>query len=307
MKKMNCLIIGLGEIGFGSNKNILKNLSHAHSINSIKDFKLIGGIDKNKKTREEFKNIYKVPVYQNLKQLPKNLKIDIVIISVWTKDHFKLINEFSKNFYSKILLVEKPFCSNFIQAKKIKEILIKKKIQCFINYPRRLVSNFIKIKNIIKNQRCKVNVKIDGGLINNGSHFIDLMNYFFKGECKIVKLGKIKFYKNDFSREFKLIYDKSTIHFTNELKKKKSFNIKILSKKFNISINQKNYFTQIPKIKVVIYNKLTNKRDLVFMDLQNYQKNVYLNLRNSKKGQNYRLADVNDAIEVHKILNTLKR
>ena len=43
------------------------------------------------------------------------------------------------------------------------------------------------------------------------------------------------------------------------------------------------------------------------MDLQNYQKNVYLNLRNSKKGQNYRLADVNDAIEVHKILNTLKR
>ena len=43
------------------------------------------------------------------------------------------------------------------------------------------------------------------------------------------------------------------------------------------------------------------------MDLQNYQKNVYLNLRNSKKRQNYRLADVNDAIEVHKILNTLKR
>ena len=67
--------------------------------------------------------------------------------------------------------------------------------------------------------------------------------------------------------------------------RKKSFNIKILSKKFNISINQKNYFTQIPKIKVVIYNKLTNKRDLVFMDLQNYQKNVYLNLRNSKKGK----------------------
>ena len=67
----------MGQIGFGSNKNILKNLSHAHSINSIKDFKLIGGIDKNKKTREEFKNIYKVPVYQNLKQLPKNLKLTL--------------------------------------------------------------------------------------------------------------------------------------------------------------------------------------------------------------------------------------
>ena len=58
MKKINCLIIGLGQIGFGSNKNILKNLSHAHSINSIKDFKLIGGIDKNKKTREEFKKYF---------------------------------------------------------------------------------------------------------------------------------------------------------------------------------------------------------------------------------------------------------
>ena len=55
-----------------------------------------------------------------------------MIISVWTKDHFKLINEFSKNFYSKILLVEKPFCSNFIQAKKIKEILIKKKFNVLL-------------------------------------------------------------------------------------------------------------------------------------------------------------------------------
>ena len=66
LKKLKTLIIGLGNVGFEYDKNILGNsiiFSHSQAVKKNKYYRLVAGVDKNKKKRELFKKKYKVKVY----------------------------------------------------------------------------------------------------------------------------------------------------------------------------------------------------------------------------------------------------
>ena len=308
MKKNKVMIIGLGNIGLGINslnKN-LKFLSHAFAIKSCPNLLLDIGIDNNLERRKIFKNNFNVETHKDISSLKKKSKFDIVVVSVNTQNHYKIILDIINKIKTKIILVEKPFCSNVNQARKLKKILDKKNIKCFINYPRRFLNGISYLKNLIQDKFFFGKINISGGLINNGCHFIDLMNYLFDGNPEIkISSKKIPLKKKDYSRSFKLIYRNSILNFDKQNLNSQKFTIDLINKNYLIKVNQINDRNNIPKINIKILNRKNKKLRYFKEDISSYQKKVYLEIMRYIKTKNYNLSDINDAIKVKQITNNI--
>lgn len=189
----NACIIGAGSIG--ALKPNTKDspyskdvLTHAHALyifrkkKIIKDFYLI---DIDRKKLKEACEKWKCRGFNSIESLNKN--IDIFIVSVDTEYHYDILNYIFKNFTPKIVIVEKPFCSSYEQAKNIYKKYQQKNISIVVNYIRRFCPTIQNLKeDIINNKYGEVkacNIIYVRGFIRDASHAIDLCNYFF-GEFK---------------------------------------------------------------------------------------------------------------------------
>ena len=153
MKKINTILIGLGNIGFkyDLNKNVIQ--THTKAILKNKNFNLCA-IDRDKKRIKKFKKQYNLPVYSNLKnELIK--KADLIVLAVPTKKQLRLFYKITQLGY-KNFLFEKPFAIN----KKIIFDLTKiKNRKFFINYYRNFDNILIKTLNRVKNSEKNLLIK----------------------------------------------------------------------------------------------------------------------------------------------------
>ena len=146
---INTLIIGLGNIGFKFDKlNIKKQLTHASTIYFHKKFKLVGGVDKNKKSLKEFLNIYNVPVFNNLKKSLSQTNPELIIFAY--QPSLSDIKLACGNKNIKFILVEKPFIKKLSHTRLLLNELRKKNICITINFQRNFSVKYIKLINQIK-------------------------------------------------------------------------------------------------------------------------------------------------------------
>ena len=79
---INTLIVGLGNIGFKYDKmNPNKKITHSSSIFYHKNFKLIGAVEKKKNLFNQFKKLYKAPIFDSLQSSLQVLKPEFVIFT----------------------------------------------------------------------------------------------------------------------------------------------------------------------------------------------------------------------------------
>ena len=309
MKKIKTIIVGLGNIGTGNKNNFSKFLSHSYAVSKSKYFNLIYGIDPNMKKRKLFEKKYKVQGLENINLLTQNDKIDLIVISTKPKDHLNAVKSAIKKVIPKMILIEKPVCENLKQARMLKKILIKNNIKCFVNYPRRLLKIATILKRLVKNKFMRGEILIYGGLINNGCHFIDLMNYLFGEPIKILKYNNKHKIKNkmDFSRKFKLNYTNSSILFSNQDDQKKRLSIVLMNKNLKVDWVQKLTKNYEPKIQVNILNQKKKLSKKYKINILEYQQNVYKNLLYFFKNKKNYLTDISSAIKIKKITQTVLR
>ena len=309
MKKIKTIIIGLGNIGTGNTNNFSKFLSHSYAVSKSKYFNLIYGIDPNTKKRKLFEKKYKVQGLENINLLTQNDKIDLIVISTKPKDHLNAVKSAIKKVIPKMILIEKPVCENLKQARMLKKILIKNNIKCFVNYPRRLLKIATILKRLVKNKFMRGEILIYGGLINNGCHFIDLMNYLFGEPIKILKYNNKHKIKNkmDFSRKFKLNYTNSSILFRSQDDQKKRLSIVLMNKNLKVDWVQKLTKNYEPKIQVNILNQKKKLSKKYKINILEYQQNVYKNLLYFFKNKKNYLTDISSAIKIKKITQTVLR
>jgi predicted dehydrogenase len=190
-KKINTIIIGLGRIGIGYDEytpNV--TLTHYKAIKKHKNFKLIGCIDVNKINRDKFIKKYKIPCFKNLSEIKDKIYPELAIIASPTDTHYWVIKEILKN-HKRItsILCEKPFGSKHEDANKILQICKKNKVKLFVNYMRTADPGVIKTLRIIRskfNKNCKGTVFYDGNTLNQASHLINLLQFWF-GESGSIK------------------------------------------------------------------------------------------------------------------------
>ncbi len=287
----NCLIIGLGNIGFLYDLNSRSNtfLSHTNSINKSKFFSLYGVVDIDPKIRKICKKNLDTKVFSNINELKKK-KFDLIIISTPTNTHYKIMRQILVNFKPKVILAEKPLTSNFNQIKKINQLAKKKKIKIFVNYSRISdISSEILKKKLVNAPYSFCKVFYSKSILNNGSHFVNLFQYFF---------GKILNYElfSNQKEKFLLKFNNAEVLFKRkESKKTNSFLIK--NKKFIIDY-------RLSSNQIRLKNK---KKTIISSYNRNLNYYVIKNLENFLKKKKFKLCSLNDAMETHKILHLLKK
>ena len=182
MMNFKSVIVGLGNIAFKYDLDDYDNttniLTHTKAIKHSQNLEIIAGVDTNSENRELFKSFIGVEVFSNFKGLKEKIdNPDLFVIASSTETHFEVITQVIKNFKPKAILCEKPISYNYEEIKSVFKLCDINKIKLFTNFPRRFEVSTINLKNHIKMSKIfKGTIWYSNGFINNGIHFIDLMN-----------------------------------------------------------------------------------------------------------------------------------
>ena len=219
--KINTLLIGLGKIGCGYDllenfeinnpKSSKKIISHARATTVHPKFNLVAAIDRNKKATYRFKSVYKIPTFDCIDNFLKNINcsIDLVIIAVIPQNQPNLVDEVINKLNPKVLLLEKPLAVSLNEAKRIKKICESRpNLTVFVNYIRRYLPLVEKWREIILSGEIgdfiNGNIIYGKGLLSNGSHFINLAQYWL-GKLQNHQTLKNELIYEGFDRETSLI------------------------------------------------------------------------------------------------------
>ena len=314
-KKINTIIIGLGRIGIGYDEytpNV--TLTHYKAIKKHKNFKLIGCIDINKINRDKFVKKYKIPCFKNLSKIKDKIYPELAIIASPTNTHYRVIKEILKN-HKKItsILCEKPFGSKHEDANKILRICKKNKVKVFVNYMRTADPGVIKTLKIIRskfNNNCKGTVFYDGNTLNQASHLINLLQFWFgeSGSIKLIKSDKGN--KQLVGQNFILSFINKSFFFVGLNFSKYSYaSIEIISPTGRIHYLERGEKIQWQKIqKDMLYKEdnIPNKKIInIKNDMKNCQLNVLNQLYSSLIGKKSYLCEGYKAIQTLKLINKI--
>ena len=143
MKKINCAIIGFGNIGKLQAEFLIKNKNTDLIYICEKNVKIV------QKNKNKYRNI-KWPLNEN--EIFKDKRIDLVLISSYDNFHYSQILKAIK--HNKHIFCEKPICQNLSQLRKINSLLKKKRNLNFSsNLILRTVSEFKLLKSIINKKK----------------------------------------------------------------------------------------------------------------------------------------------------------
>jgi hypothetical protein len=279
MKKIKVILIGFGKMGHGLGYK--DKLSHYGALTSLKNKFIIKSVVDKKFKRKE--GIYT----SNLIEALAETQPDMAVISVSSKDHFKIINQILENkFCPDILFLEKPSFQNLKEFNKIEKILKKKKDkEIIINQTYRFDKNLNKFRNYVANKKLgnlhKISIIYTNGLKNNAIHLIDAFFYIFSTDFNFKKIWSKKNLNNNSTKDkinydFYLLDKKKKIEFTGQSFDNNIFEVFEITFYFsNCRVIIGDYFREflIQKIK---YDRFKNKEIGVRKKLFNYTQNYPL-------------------------------
>ena len=215
------LIVGLGKIGIGydlisDSVNTIK--THARAFENHSNFSLIGGIDYLKSARNTFEEIYNAPAFKSLDTALDSLRPDLVVVASPTNSHLKDIQTIVNSSSVKAILCEKPLAYNVQDAQKIVNLCKFKNIKLYVNYYRRADPAVIDLKNSFSTGKIEIPIKgivwYSKGILHNGSHFIDLLKFWFGPilSNQIIDRGST-LSKTDFALDFCIDFKSAKIIF----------------------------------------------------------------------------------------------
>ena len=136
MSKLKIAVIGIGYLGE----------FHAQKYKANKNVDLIGIVDINESRGTEIAKKIGVDFYLDYTSIVDI--VDAVSIVVPTNLHYKIAKYFIEN--GKHVLIEKPFASNTLEAKKLEKLSKKKSIVLQIGHLERFNKAFVALKNKVK-------------------------------------------------------------------------------------------------------------------------------------------------------------
>ncbi len=181
MAKYKAIIIGAGSIGslkrikFDSptSKNVL---THSNAICRNQNIDLIEIIDTNPQKQKE----------ATLRWNPTHEVVDpdIIVVSTPTDTHFKVLSDVIQTIRPKIIVAEKPVCSDKNQCEKILALAKEFNIPLIVNYIRRFEPKHQELKKafhfIAKREGIySVRFLYGRGTMHDGCHGIDLCHWWF--------------------------------------------------------------------------------------------------------------------------------
>ena len=310
MKKINTLLIGLGQIGyFCDQKKKQSFISHTKALQKSKFFNLVCAVEKNKTKRNLFIKNTGINVFKKISDALANYEIKFIVVCVNTKNIYQILETILKNKKKiKYVLVEKPLTFDIKKINKILQFYEREKIKLFINYNRSYQDLFLKhFAGYKKLKNLSLSTLIIE-VLNNFSHFLNLIFIFLSIPEKILILKKGKKFKNEIQPDIKLIFKNGVIYLRSENIHHKSIskysfystNLKVVSNK-NFTILR--YYLNVKKTKIQKYKNYVLKKNIV-LNMKNYQTDVYKRIAETNKNV-YRSKINNSAVKTLYLYNKI--
>lgn len=198
----NVLIIGAGNIGaLYDNPRCKDVLTHAHAFSNLPGYNLLGFVDASQEKADYGARLWDVEAFKDIEEAFLKYRIDLVSVCVSDEYHYDIMKELL-NYKVKLIFLEKPITKNLTEAKKLLSLYKKVDTPVLVNYSRRFVDEFDKIKaDCISGNYGKFlsgSAYYGKGVVHNGSHLIDFLRYIL-GEISSAKVFKreFDFYSDD--------------------------------------------------------------------------------------------------------------
>lgn len=184
------LVIGLGQIGMGYDLKLdptIGILTHARAFQQHYQFTLVGGVDNDPVRRQAFESHYAVPAYADVVEALQVLRPEVIAIATPTALHAPALTFALNSPYTRAVLCEKPLSYESGEADEMVAECSKRGVGLYVNYFRRCDPGVIEIKRRLDAGEIggplKGVVWYSKGLLHNGSHFFNLLEYWL-GEAQ---------------------------------------------------------------------------------------------------------------------------
>jgi hypothetical protein len=195
--QLDVLIVGCGNIAGlfdqGRGKSVLP-ITHAGAYLKDKRFRLVACVEPDDERRMNFMSYWNIPNgFQTIGEAKKCGSVfQVISICSPTDCHADdIINSLALK--PQLIFCEKPLTKSLKETKKLVEKCSKNHVQLAVNYTRRYDPSVLKLFETIKLNKLGELRSIIGcynkGLLNNGSHMLDLL-FLLLGELKLVHVGK---------------------------------------------------------------------------------------------------------------------
>lgn len=181
---IECIVVGLGNIGLLYDFQCgLSSMTHCRAITEHKGFYLQAGIDLSVKNRATFRRLYHRPTYDSISSAAMHHSPSLVVISTPSHTHLDVLTEVFQTMSPRIIVCEKPMGYTIDQAKKIITLCQQHEADIFVNFMRVSDPALVTIKHKINSFKSASpwhgQVFFTGTPLNNGSHFVNLLQFIF--------------------------------------------------------------------------------------------------------------------------------
>lgn len=196
-------VVGLGNIGQGYDYEACDSsriLTHASGFFSHPHFELVAGVDPDPAARHKFEKKFRRPAFSSVSDLYKVFSPEVLAIAVPTPLHFEVFKEIISHS-PKAIICEKPLALVLAEGRMMNEMAEAAHCALLVNYVRRFEPGVLELKKRIDQKEFgeiyKGTVWYSKGIINNGSHFIDLLLFWFGKVTEIELLNPGRKIKED--------------------------------------------------------------------------------------------------------------
>jgi predicted dehydrogenase len=191
------LLIGLGRIGMGydldSPTSDHKVRTHAKAFSQHEGFTLVGAVDPDESLREAFTLHYRLPAFESVFEALEEVNPEIAVIATPTDTHQRVLNQVLTAKSIAAVLCEKPLAPSSQEAMEMRNHAETRGVRLFVNYIRRSTPGAALIREALHSGRIPGPFRgvavYSNGLLHNGTHAIDLLQYWFGEPLKVGRLG----------------------------------------------------------------------------------------------------------------------
>lgn len=314
------VIIGLGQIGMGYDLQLDRKkyiYSHARSFQTHPDFDLVAAVDTVQENRELFTKEYGVPSYLTYADAVKGVKPDLVAIAVPTILHSSVIAEVLNVAPPKAILCEKPLAYSVADGLQIVDLCAKKNVCLYVNYMRRSEQASVEVKRRIQNNEIRGPLKgcvwYSKGLIHNGSHFFNLLEYWLgkMQNFQIISFGRL-LSNSDAEPDFQVSFENGSVVFLAGKEENFScYSIELLAQNGRLRYEEGGRSIEWrPAIKdnqLQNYTFLSKQPEMILNDFDRYQYQVVHQLARALAKQPASICTGIDALETLRNIQTILR
>jgi len=192
MMTFKAVIVGCGRIGseFADDPRVSGIYSHAGAYSANPDVELVAVCDVDRGRADRAAARWRVPAYTNATQMLCQTMPDIVSICSPDSTHAEVMRWCLDVPSVRGIFAEKPLAQNLPDAMQLERIAVDSDRKVVVNYIRRYAAGHHSVRELIARGDLgtlhSVTGLYSGGLLHNGSHWVDLARWLF-GEVVAVE------------------------------------------------------------------------------------------------------------------------